>query len=213
VLALGFGGLGLASILTSTDNAAAPSQLPAWQRAVGLPERRLAAAVDAYLRDQSAWRAGKLAAPAFVDRIDGHRKDMAAAEAGFAAARVPAGLAPARARAVDAAGLYGEAARAQLLALVDTGAMADRLMASATRLKELADRTYDRARVIVDPEVFRSNNDGIEVRRPAPVSTPELASRVASEAATLKALQQNAARLIQISAHMAPEQTTGEEHS
>jgi hypothetical protein len=213
VLALGFGGLGLASVLTSNEKDATPSQLPAWQRAVGVPERRLAAAVSAYLGDQAKWRSGTLPAAAFVELVEGHRKDMAAAEASFGAAPVPVGLAGARARAVDAAGLYGEAARVQQLALVNTGSMADRLAASATRLQALADRTYDRARLIVDPQVFSRTDEGIEVRRPAPVTTAELGSRVASEAAALHALQQSATRLEQISARMAPEQTTGEEQS
>ena len=213
VLALGFGALGVASILTADEKDAAPSQLSAWQRAVAVPERRLAAAVGAYLGDQSTWRSGTLPAAAFVDRIETHRTDMAAAEASFVAARVPVGLASARARAVDAAGLYGEAARVQQLALVNIGTLAERLAVSATRLQALADRTYDRARLIVDPEVFSRTDEGIEVRRPAPVPTDELGKRVASEAAALQVLQQDAARLEQISARMAPEQTTGEGES
>jgi hypothetical protein len=215
VLAVAVGGLALASALTARheeDKAAATAVRRAtWQRAVAVPERRLAAAVASYLGDQSAWRGGTLPAAALVERTDDHRREMAAAEAGFAAARVPAGLIAARARAMDAAGLYGEAARLQQLALGDTGAVADKLAASATRLQALADRTYDRARLLVDPDVLVSKVDGIEVRRPAPLTTAELGSRVASEAAALRALHQDAARLEQISARMAPEQTTGEE--
>lgn len=205
LLVLGFGGLGVASVLTSNEKDAAPSQLPAWQRAVGSPERRLAAAVSSYLGDRSDWRTGTLPAAAFVDRIEGYRKDMADAEAAFAAARLPVGLAAAKARAVDAAGLYAEAARVQQLALSDTGPAADELTAAATRLQALADRSYDRARVIVDPQVFTRTDEGIEVRRPALVPTAELGSRVASEAAALGALHQDATRLEQISARMAPE--------
>jgi hypothetical protein len=223
VLVLVFGGLALASAFTSHDDGSVrvASQQPAWQRAAGQPERQLAAALTAYLKDQAAWRAGTLPAAAFVERINGHRAEMVAAAADLAAAQVPAGLVGARALAVDGAGLYAEAARVQQVALANAGAVADELAAAASRLKALADRTYDQARVLVDPNVFSQQDDDIEVRHRALMPLADLASRVGSEATGLRTLagsavraedlQQSAARLEEISARMAPQPPTGEE--
>jgi hypothetical protein len=143
-----------------------------WQARVRQDFAGLDGVVQALVQDTGSWQSGKLAAASLISDINKDWPDIYSTRADLAK-EAPFALAPTALNdyqmSVD---LYIESFRMAIVAArLPPGAMQSQLQLSTSRIRELGDRIYDQATVVLSPYAppLPNSSSGNEVIKPADV--------------------------------------------
>ncbi|MGH8994050.1 MAG: hypothetical protein ACRDZ7_21275 [Acidimicrobiia bacterium] len=151
---------------TTTTTKPVSPEAKAYQTRVDDALRTFAQALPPVIKAAGEWVEGKGAAETLTGELNRFLPQAVAARRAVAALPVLEEAPSVRDIYRDAVGLYAEFARVYLVAVEPAAAdLKAQLDLIARRLRVLADRTYDQARTLVDPESQSLGGDSVEIRR------------------------------------------------